>query len=144
VTAPRSLTRPGSQLPTLAAGASCRHAPAEEYREWLDEFVPTHTTRWNRMTTYRQFVDRWPDLRDWFAAPLMVRLGFTGGRKFASGRTVAHRAQSYLIYLSLVRGVGLDWELLLGCTYARMFTVKGGGNGLVSTTTCLIATSIGW
>lgn len=131
MTTPRSLTRPGPQpLPLLTAEASRRHAPAKEYREWLDEFVPTETTRWNRMTTYRQFVDRWPDLQDWFAAPLKVRLGFTGGRTFASGRTVAHRAQSYLIYLSLVRGVGLDWDLLLGRTYARMFTVKGGGRGL--------------
>lgn len=82
------------------------------------------------MTIYRHFLDRWPDLQDWFAAPLSVRLGFTGGPTLATGRTVAHRAQSYLVYLSLVRGVGLDWDLLLGRTYARMFTVNGGGRGL--------------
>jgi integrase len=82
------------------------------------------------MTTYRHFVDRWPDLDDWFTAPLPLRLGFSGGTRHATGRTVAHRAQSYLIYLSLVRGVGLDWDLLLGRTYARMFSVAGGGRGL--------------
>lgn len=46
------------------------------------------------MTTYRHFVDRWPDLDDWFTAPLPLRLGFSGGPRHATGRTVAtgHRA----------------------------------------------------
>lgn len=81
------------------------------------------------LTGYRRFVEQWPRLPDWFAAPLPVRLGFEGGPLFASGRTAAHRASSYLVYLALVRGVGLDADYILGRKYARLLSDAGGRPG---------------
>lgn len=105
------------------------HARIEDYRSWLREYVPHEAARWERLRAYRRFTETWPDLEDWFAAPLPVRLGFTGG-ELRTGRTQMHRANGYLIYLSLVGGVGLDFDLLLGRKYTRPFSVPGGGNGL--------------
>ena len=102
------------------------HAGIEDYRSWVGEFVPNQAVRWARMCAYRGFVQAWPDINDWFAAPLPVRLGFTGGALRADGRTVAHRANGYLMYLALVRGVGLDYGFLLGRKYNRMFSEEGG------------------
>jgi integrase len=107
-----------------------RHANEEDYRAWVYQYVPHQATRWERLCAYRRFVEQWPDLRDWFAAPLPVRLGFEGGRIFATGRTAAHRAAGYLVYLALVHGVGLDADYLLGRKYARLLSDAGGGPGL--------------
>jgi integrase len=42
----------------------------------------------------------------------------------------SHQASGYLTYLSLVHGVGLDYELLLGRKYARLFNAASGASGL--------------
>ena len=82
------------------------------------------------MRAYRRFTERWPDLEDWFAEPLPVRLGFAGPGLNAAGRGPGHQAAAYLVYLSLVRGVGLDYEFLLGRRFARPFHPSAGGRGL--------------
>ena len=82
------------------------------------------------MCVYRRFTERWPDLEDWFAAPLPVRLGFTGPGLGAAGRGPGHKAAGYLVYLSLAGGVGLDYEFLLGRKFARPFHPAAGGRGL--------------
>jgi site-specific recombinase XerD len=43
---------------------------------------------------------------------------------------VAHEASGYLVYLSLRRGIALDYEFLLGRKYARLFAASFGGAGL--------------
>src|SRR6476660_9874236 len=102
------------------------HAEIGDYRSWLREYVPHESARWERIRAYRRFTETWPDLEDWFAAPLPVRLGFTGVDLRCTGRTEMHRANGYLIYLALVVGVGLDFDFLLGRKYARSFSVAGG------------------
>lgn len=92
--------------------------------------MPSEVARWERMRAYRRFVEAWPDLHGWFAAPLPVRLGFVDERLDGNLRGRSHQASGYLVYLSLVRGVGLDYPLLLGRKYARLFHPAGGGGGL--------------
>lgn len=82
------------------------------------------------MGAYRRFVERWPDLETWFTEPLLVRLGFVGEGMRSNGRTDSHRASGYLVYLSMVQGVGLDFEFLLARKYARLLDKRGGGTGL--------------
>jgi integrase len=82
------------------------------------------------MRAYRRFTECWPDLEDWFAAPLPVRLGFAGPGLNAAGRGPGHQAAGYLVYLSLVRGIALDYEFLLGRRFARPFHPSAGGRGL--------------
>ena len=113
-----------------AAGQARVHASEEEYRAWVEAHVPARHARTARMLSYRRFTERWPDLEDWFAEPLAVRLGFTGTGLNAAGRGPAHQAAGYLVYLSLVRGVGLDYGFLLGRKFARPFHPAAGGPGL--------------
>lgn len=81
------------------------------------------------MRAYRRFVEQWPDLEEWFSAPLAERLGFTGDRIYANGRSAAHRAAGYLVYLALVGGVGLDFAYVLGRWYARILDAASGAAG---------------
>lgn len=107
-----------------------RHVDEGEYQAWVDTHVPQLPARWERMGAYRRFVERWPDLETWFTEPLPVRLGFVGEGMRSNGRTDSHRASGYLVYLSMVQGVGLDFEFLLGRKYARLLDRRGGGTGL--------------
>lgn len=106
------------------------HASEVAYRAWLSAHVPTEAARWERLRAYHRFIEAWPDLQGWFAAPLPVRLGFVDEKLDGNLRGRSHRASGYLVYLSLVRGVGLDYELLLGRKYARLFHPAGGGCAL--------------
>ena len=106
------------------------HAGEDAYQAWVAAHVPHPAARSERMRAYRRFTEAWPDLEAWFTEPLPVRLGFLGDRLNGNGRGHPHAASGYLVYLSLVRGVGLDYEFLLGRKYARLFSPAAGGSGL--------------
>jgi integrase len=106
------------------------HANEADYRSWVNEFVPHPAARLERMRAYRRFVEGWPTLSDWFAEPLTVRLGFVDEHLNNVGRGRSYEAVGYLVYLSLVCGVPLDYDLLLGRKYANTFTDQSGGRGL--------------
>lgn len=107
-----------------------RHASEAEYSAWVNSFIPSQAARYERMAAYRRFVRAWPELEAWFAAPLLVRAGFTGGPLRSSGRTATFNASGYLVYLALVHGIGLDHDFLFVRKYARLFSIQGGGRGL--------------
>ena len=94
------MTAPANLL--VATGAARQHADADEY----DAFVARHTSNHlyrNRCNCFRQqFVDRYPDLDEWFAEPLDVRIG-RGYRAAPHTYTDATnaRARGYLLYLGL-------------------------------------------
>lgn len=123
---------------TSAAGATSRitapterrHATETEYGAWVKAFIPHYAARYERMAAYRRFVQNWPDLEDWFQAPLLVRAGFTGGPLRATGRTDTFDASGYLVYLALVQGLGLDYDFLFVRKYAQLFSIPAGGKGL--------------
>jgi hypothetical protein len=118
-------------LERSAVPSARRHASEAEYGAWVNAFVPNQDARYERMAAYRRFVRAWPDLEAWFAAPLLVRAGFTGAPLRSTGRTATFNASGYLVYLALVHGVGLDHDYLFVRKYARLFSVQGGGRGLV-------------
>ncbi len=124
MTTPALAALPGPAGPVRA------HASEDAYRGWVGAHVPSRHARLERMRAYRRFTERWPGLEDWFAEPLPVRLGFTGTGLNAAGRGPGHQAAGYLVYLSLVCGVGLDYEFLLGRKFARPFHPSAGGRGL--------------
>src|SRR5258708_35227760 len=82
------------------------------------------------MLIYRRFIESFPDLSTWFDSPLELRLGFSGGPAWTKGRTTAHEAIGYLAYLSLVRGICLDYEYLLARQFTRLSSQAAGGDGL--------------
>lgn len=107
-----------------------RHASEAEYKAWVNAFVPHQAARYERLASYRRFVRAWPDLEDWFEAPLLVRAGFSGGSLYATGRTGTFKASGYLVYLALVHRIALDHDYLFVRKYARLFSTQAGGQGL--------------
>jgi hypothetical protein len=99
------------------------HADRPAYRAWIWRHVPGSSVRSNRMRVFDEFVELWPQLEDWFTAPLRSRLldqpGCVRGQHPHGGASVV---MPYLSYLSLVHGVGLDYELLLARSFASPFT----------------------
>ena len=123
------MTEPAPALSLLQPSVSGarHHASEQEYKAWIDRYVPGRAGRWERMRVYHRFIERWPCLEDWFTAPLSARLGFD----HASGqqRTAAQQAGPYLMYLSLVQRVPLDFDYLLGRKFAYIFRPEGPADG---------------
>lgn len=107
------------------------HADRATYKSWVYEHVPGYGARWARLDAYDGFVERWPVLQVWFDAPLRQRLldgeACERGQHPHGGASVI---MPYLTYLSLVRGVGLDYPLLLGRTFKSPFKHQGRHGGL--------------
>lgn len=109
------------------------HADRATYRAWVWRHIESSSVRSNRLRVFDEFSERWPRLQDWFNAPLRQRLldqdGCVRGQHPHGGASVV---MPYLSYLSLVQGIGLDYELLLARTFASPFTdcVHNGGLGV--------------
>ena len=124
----RAVTAPG---PTLAQHQGRAHASRAAYGDWLRRYVPSGSVRSNRLTVYDAFVARWPSLEAWFGAPLAERLfdraEVVRGPHPHGGASII---MPYLTYLALVRGVGLDYPLLLARTLVSPFTTSTYPGGL--------------
>lgn len=118
-------------VPRQPTPAPRNHAIEADYRTWVTEHIPHPAARSERVRAYRRFVETWPHLDEWFAAPLPTRLGFAGDSLRSNGRTDAFKASGYLIYLALVHGIALDHDFVLARKYARPFSVEAGGAGLI-------------
>ncbi len=123
-------TRP---LHLVSAPATSRrvHVDRATYEAWVDEHCSSYAVRWSRLDDYDRFVDRWPSLQDWFDAPLRLRLldkeNCIRGQNPHGGASVI---MPYLTYLSLVRGVGLDYPVLLARTFTSPFKNQARNGGL--------------
>lgn len=124
------MSHAASALERAAFPSPRRHASEAAYGAWVKTFVPHQAARYERMAAYRRFLQAWPDLEEWFEAPLLVRAGFIGAPLLATGRTGTFSASGYLVYLALVHGIGLDHDFLFVRKYARLFSVEAGGRGL--------------
>ncbi|MGH3367666.1 MAG: tyrosine-type recombinase/integrase [Nocardioidaceae bacterium] len=109
------------------------HAGRATYKSWIYEHCASYAVRWARLDDYDRFVERWPALQDWFAAPLRQRLldkeNCLRGQHPHGGAGVI---MPYLTYLSLVEGVGLDYPVLLARTFTSPFKhqMRYGGLGV--------------
>jgi site-specific recombinase XerD len=96
---------------------SCHHASAQEYTQFVDSTTESLSYRYGLLTHQRRFVDLYPDLRDWFAAPLPVRCESVGyspaGRKTRYRSVVFTQMNHYLKFLALRGYAPLDWEWLI-------------------------------
>jgi len=131
VTAPQ-----GTHLALVLPSPPARrvHADRRVYQAWIDKYCASYGVRWSRMHDYDQFVDQWPVLQDWFNAPLRQRLldkqNCARGQHPHGGAAVIMPYLTYLTYLSLVHGVGLDYPLLLGRTFTSPFKLQSHHGGL--------------
>lgn len=94
------------------------HATEEDYRAFL------HTRGYrkgpfnNCLRARRRFVEAYPELADWFAAPMEVRVGSLYGSSYKNAyrkarARVSMLARSYLYFLALSGRVRFDWEWLV-------------------------------
>jgi len=107
------------------------HADRATYQEWVEQHCTSYAARWDRMKNYDRFVEQWPVLQDWFDAPLRQRLldkeNCVRGQDPHWGASVI---MPYLTCLSLVRGVGLDYPVLLARTFTSPFKLQTRHGGL--------------
>jgi integrase len=61
----------------------------------------------------RRFVERYPDLREWFEAPLAERVGYLYGDGRRPSYPVSAAARPYIKFLAASGYAHLDWEWLL-------------------------------
>jgi integrase len=100
----------------LAAQQTRRsHAPADAFGTYLERMgVSTYAQRCI-LAARRRFVKRYPDLEEWFAAPLALRVGRLGRR--SNGAILSdlrsYQARPYLLFLAMSGYAELDWEWLL-------------------------------
>ncbi|MGO9158735.1 tyrosine-type recombinase/integrase [Mycobacterium sp.] len=115
-----------------------RHAHREEYFTWLDtvfnggiracgeERIPVIESR---RYFYSRFVRHWPDLEEWFAAPLLTRLdlGSDGAPAVSAGGNrngPSCGAGSYLVYLSMVHRISLDADYVLSRNFDSLLNPR--------------------
>lgn len=91
-----------------------RHASEEEYAAFLEHYVTTKTHTWSQLRHYRRFVECYPDLHNWFDAPLIERVGRRYGEEEPlSAYLASYSARPYLLFLAIRGSIQLDWEWLI-------------------------------
>ncbi len=107
---------------SLAPGFVRRHAPEEEYAEFRRSQPAIRGATPGFLYDRRKFVRRYPDLEDWFAAPLPERVGRLHGEPWGKPSFPAsYFARSYLFYLAMRRYAWFDWEWLLAVRHLGIF-----------------------
>lgn len=91
------------------------HASEEEYAAFVLRYHGSVGSQRYYLQLRRAFVEAYPDLTTWFAAPLAERVGRLRRhpRSNLIGR-VSYRARPYLVFLALRGYITFDWEWLIG------------------------------
>src|SRR2546427_3180967 len=81
---------------------ACQHARAEVYAIYIRGYTD-NTRQLRHLLGFRaRFVRRYPDLRDWFQAPLAERVGrLYGEEREQPTCRVSYEARPYLMFLAL-------------------------------------------
>ncbi len=91
-----------------------QHASMEEYAAFVHRYADQDFYRRDLLRFSRRFVQRYPDLHEWFAAPLTERIGRLYGEDHHHVFCPAsYRARVYLLFLALQGYAPLDWEWLI-------------------------------
>ncbi len=92
----------------------CHHASAEEYKTFVYAFTHNEGEREHLLSHRRCFVRYYPDLQEWFQAPLAERIGSPNKQGSERAKYQANfYARRYLIFLALPGYLRLDWEWIL-------------------------------
>lgn len=100
---------------------AARHCPEREYVEFVrgqSDF--NHHYLNAKLRYHRTFRIRWPDLADWFAAPLIERVGRLPGESSHPSSPVSHRARPYLTYLGLRGYATFDYPWMFAAGQLRV------------------------
>lgn len=101
-----------------------RHASVEEYTAFLQKCQIDGRHRKELLHFREQFVQCYPDLRDWFKAPLPERVGrLQGENAFQVKYQVSYQARRYLMFLGVQGYAQFDWEWLIALRQVRLGTL---------------------
>ncbi len=90
-----------------------RHCPDAEWVAYVQAQGGNRQYRLQKLRFRRQFIDRWPRLADWFAAPLVERVGrLRGESSHHPSFPVSFRARTYLVFLGLRGDATFDYPWL--------------------------------
>src|SRR5437870_4261903 len=97
-----------------SAQPSCEHASAEAYATYIRGYTQNARQIRHLLGFRARFVQRYPDLGDWFAAPLAERVGrLYGEEREQPTCRVSYEGRPYLMFLALHGYAQFDWEWLL-------------------------------
>ncbi len=103
---------------------SWRHASVEEYTAFLQKCQIEGRHRKELLHFREQFEQCYPDLRDWFKAPLPERVGrLHGENAFQVKYQVSYQARRYLMFLGVQGYAQFDWEWLIALRQVRLGTL---------------------
>lgn len=92
------------------------HASPEEFAALITAVTTDRGYLSKKLRERQVFVDRYPDLEEWFAEPLTHRVGRLLGENPRRGPVtdpVSYDARHYLSFLGVTGRVAFDWEWLL-------------------------------
>jgi integrase len=93
---------------------SWKHASLEEYTAFVSTYARTPGSQDYLLRSYRRFVKQYPDLLEWFQAPLPQRIGRLLAEDAEQIRfPVSSYARPYLMFLGVRGYVLFDWDWLL-------------------------------
>jgi integrase len=106
-----ALTAHGPTTPLLVP----HHCREEVYARFVQTLSVTQAYRRQLLAWRRRFVERWPQLHLWFAAPLSLRVGrLPSEHRGRLTDRVSYQARGYLQFLALRGDIRLDYAWLLG------------------------------
>ena len=92
-----------------------------EYTRFIEEQAIDEPYRRQKLREYRSFLRRWPELRAWFDAPLVERIGRLRGDPPRRGSfSLSYRVRSYLVFLGLHGYATFDYPWLLAASQVNL------------------------
>ncbi len=126
-----------SGTPNRKHGAtpSYRHTSVEEYKKHVYEYTDRPHSRKHLLRRRAGFVHLYPNLLDWFNAPLLERVGcIYGENKNRPRYRVSYLARHYLKFLAMRGYVHFDWEWIVaigGVGFGWLLDYEHGEAGLL-------------
>jgi hypothetical protein len=97
------------------------HADEADYAAFLARIPMDDSFRRKRLFYRSMFIESWPDINDWFCAPLPIRIACLSGDKQAHPTyPVSFRARSYLYYAAMTDCIRLDYDFLFAVRNMRV------------------------
>jgi hypothetical protein len=109
---------PASLAESLLRG---QHVSAEGYATFLRDYGVSPTTLDTYLSAQARFIRCYPDLRQWFAAPLVERVGRILGKNGpVYTNSCAYDARPYLMFLAFHGVIQFDWPWLMAVPRLRV------------------------
>ncbi len=71
--------KPTSPITETGHPRPFKHADEADYAAFLERIPMDDSFRRQRLLYRSRFVESWPDINEWFSAPLPIRIGRLGG-----------------------------------------------------------------